>query len=54
MEKSLPVSGSITPVDKDVTGGKTIQITATYTDKGGIKRKPLSGVDVLYIEPVKK
>lgn len=54
MQKSLPVSGSITPSDKEVAGGKTIQITATYTDKGGVKRKPLSGVDVLYIEPLKK
>lgn len=44
--KSLPASGVITPSAKDVEGGKTIQITATYTDKG---KKPLTGVEVVYV-----
>ncbi len=43
--KSLPAVGAITPSAKDVEGGKMIQISATYTDKGGVGRKPLSGSD---------
>jgi hypothetical protein len=50
-EKSLPISGSITPSAKDVEGGKTILITAAYTDKG---KKPLTGVESVYVEAVKK
>jgi cytochrome c len=50
-EKSLPISGSITPSSKDVEGGKTILITAAYTDKG---KKPLTGVESVYVEAVKK
>lgn len=46
MAKSLPATGSITPTAKEVEGGKTIQITATYTDKG---KKPLTGVEMVYI-----
>jgi cytochrome c len=43
--KSLPAVGTITPSAKDVEGGKLMQISATYTDKGGAGRKPLSGSD---------
>jgi glucose/arabinose dehydrogenase/cytochrome c551/c552 len=47
-EKSLPAQGSITPADGSV--GKLMQISATYTDKGGAGRKPLSGSDFAFLE----
>ncbi|HLO80652.1 MAG TPA: c-type cytochrome, partial [Chitinophagaceae bacterium] len=54
-EKSLPAQGSITPSDKDIEGGKLMQISATYTDKGGAGRKPLSGSDAAFVSsPVLK
>lgn len=47
--KSLPAQGSITPTAKDVEGGKTMQITASYTDKGGAGRKPQTGVEAVFL-----
>jgi cytochrome c len=47
--KSLPASGSITPSEKDVEGGKTMQISASYTDKGGAGRKPQTGMEAVYL-----
>lgn len=47
--KSLPAQGSITPSEKDVEGGKTMQITASYTDKGGAGRKPQTGVEAVFL-----
>jgi glucose/arabinose dehydrogenase/cytochrome c551/c552/type 1 glutamine amidotransferase len=47
--KSLPAQGSIVPTEKDVEGGKTMQITASYTDKGGAGRKPQTGVEAVYL-----
>jgi glucose/arabinose dehydrogenase/cytochrome c551/c552/type 1 glutamine amidotransferase len=41
--KTLPQQGSITPAEKDLSGGKVMQISASYTDKGGPKIKPLTG-----------
>jgi glucose/arabinose dehydrogenase/cytochrome c551/c552 len=41
---SLPASGRIIPASKDVGPGKWLQLTATYTDKGGSQVKPLTGV----------
>jgi len=48
-EKSLPAEGSIVPTAKDVEGGRTLQISATYTDQGAPGRKPMSGADAVYI-----
>ena len=48
--KSLPPNGSITATDKEAKGGRLMQITATYTDKGGKKAKPLTGGDVLALK----
>jgi len=42
-EKSLPPQGTITPSASDLSGGKLMQISASYTDKGGAKIKPLTG-----------
>lgn len=39
---SLPASGTITPTEQDMGPGNLMQITATYTDKGGPGIKPLS------------
>jgi cytochrome c551/c552 len=47
--KSLPAQGSITPSAKEVDGGKTMQITASYTDKGGAGRKPQTGVEAVFL-----
>jgi cytochrome c551/c552 len=47
--KSLPAQGSITPSAKEVEGGKTMQITASYTDKGGAGRKPQTGVEAVFL-----
>jgi cytochrome c551/c552 len=44
---SLPAKGSITPTEKDLGKGNQMQITATYTDKGGSGLRPQSGVGVL-------
>jgi|688.fasta_scaffold01128_31 glucose/arabinose dehydrogenase/cytochrome c551/c552 len=44
---SLPAKGSITPTEKDLGKGNLMQITATYTDKGGAGIRPQSGVGVL-------
>jgi cytochrome c len=52
-EKSLPAQGNIVPAEGSV--GKLMQISATYTDKGGTGRKPLSGSDYAFLEsPVLK
>jgi glucose/arabinose dehydrogenase/cytochrome c551/c552 len=48
--KSLPAQGTITPTAKDIEGGKRMMITATYTDKGGQGRKPLSSSDAAVIK----
>ena len=48
--KSLPAIGSITATDKEAKGGRLMQITATYTDKGGKNAKPLTGGDVLALK----
>ena len=44
---SLAAKGSITPTEKDLGKGNLMQITATYTDKGGSGLRPQSGVGVL-------
>jgi cytochrome c551/c552 len=44
---SLAVKGSITPTEKDLGKGNLMQITATYTDKGGSGLRPQSGVGLL-------
>jgi cytochrome c551/c552 len=44
---SLPAKGSITPTEKDLGNGNQMQITATYTDKGGSGIRPQSGVGML-------
>jgi glucose/arabinose dehydrogenase/cytochrome c551/c552 len=44
---SLPSSGTIRPTEKDVAGSKVMQISASYTDKGGPQAKPLTGYAVL-------
>jgi hypothetical protein len=49
-QKSLPAVGTITPTEKDVAGDKMLQISATYTDKGGAAKKPLSGSDFAFVE----
>ena len=48
-EKSLPAQGSVTPTAKEVEGGKTMQLSASYTDKGGPGRKPQTGYDAVYL-----
>jgi glucose/arabinose dehydrogenase/cytochrome c551/c552/type 1 glutamine amidotransferase len=53
-QKSLPVEGSITPTEKDVQGGKLMQISATYLDKGGVNRKPLTGSNSVVIKSAEK
>jgi glucose/arabinose dehydrogenase/cytochrome c551/c552 len=47
--KSLPVQGSVTPAEKDLSGGKVMQLSASYTDKGGAKIKPLTGYNSVVI-----
>ena len=42
---SLPSSGSIVPTDSDMGPGNLMQITASYTDKGGFGIKPLSSAN---------
>ena len=44
-EKSLPMQGTITPSASDLAGGKRLQLSASYTDKGGAKIKPLTGYE---------
>ena len=47
--KSLPPEGAITPTANDVDGGKAMQISATYTDKGGPAIKSLTGGNIVII-----
>ena len=47
--KSLPAQGSVTPTAKDVEGGKTMQLSASYTDKGGPGRKPQTGYEAVFL-----
>lgn len=49
-EKSLPANGSVTATEKEAKGGRLMQITATYTDKGTKKAKPLTGGDVIALK----
>lgn len=42
MAASLPAKGSVVPTEKDMGTGNIMQITATYSDKGGKGMKPLS------------
>jgi cytochrome c551/c552 len=49
-EKSLPANGAITATEKEAKGGRLMQITATYTDKGSKKAKPLTGGDVIALK----
>ena len=49
-EPSLPAKGSITPTEKDMSKGNMMQITATYTDKGGKGLRPQSGVGNLILK----
>ena len=49
-EPSLPSKGSITPTEKDMGRGNIMQITATYTDKGGKGLRPQSGVGNLILK----
>ena len=48
-EPSLPAKGSITPSEKNMGRGNIMQITATYTDKGGKGLRPQSGVGNLIL-----
>lgn len=47
---SLPAKGTITPSDKDMGRANIMQITATYTDKGGKGLRPQSGVGNLILK----
>jgi cytochrome c551/c552 len=49
-QKTLPAEGSVTPTEKDVQGGKLMQISATYLDKGGVNRKALTGSNSVIIK----
>ena len=49
-EPSLPSKGTITPTEKDMGRGNIMQITATYTDKGGKGLRPQSGVGNLVLK----
>ncbi len=44
---SLPSKGTVTPTEKDLGRGNLMQITATYTDKGGPGIRPQSGFGVI-------
>jgi cytochrome c551/c552 len=46
---SLPSKGSVIPTAKDLGNGNIMQITATYTDKGGKGIRPQSGVGNLIL-----
>jgi len=50
MAKSLAPEGVIVPTEKDVSGGKDMQISATYTDKGGAGIKSLTGGNIAVIK----
>jgi len=50
MAKSLVPEGVIVPTEKDVSGGKDMQISATYTDKGGAGIKSLTGGNIAVIK----
>jgi hypothetical protein len=45
--KVLPIEGQVLPTADDVKGGKALQLSAAYTDKGGNGLKPLSGAAVV-------
>jgi glucose/arabinose dehydrogenase/cytochrome c551/c552 len=47
--KTLAPEGTITPTENDVSGGKAMQISATYTDRGGPGIKSLTGGNVAII-----
>lgn len=47
---SLPSKGTITATEKDMSNGNMMQITATYTDKGGPGIRPQSGVGTLLLK----
>jgi len=47
---SLPAKGTITPTEKDMGRANIMQITATYTDKGGKGLRPQSGVGNLILK----
>jgi cytochrome c551/c552 len=47
--KSLPPQGTITPSAGDLSGGKLMQISASYTDRGGAKIKPLTGYNSIVL-----
>jgi cytochrome c len=44
---TMAAEGKIVPTAKDAASGKTLQISASYTDKGGNGAKPLTGEDLL-------
>ncbi|WP_336514737.1 ThuA domain-containing protein [Pollutibacter soli] len=50
VQKSLPAEGSIVASSKDAEGNKFMQITATYTDKGGAGISPLTGAAVVLLK----
>jgi cytochrome c len=47
---SLPSKGTITATEKDMGNGNMMQITATYTDKGGPGIRPQSSVGTLLLK----
>ena len=47
---SLPAKGTISATDKEMGSGNMMQITATYTDKGGPGIRPQSGVGTLLLK----
>ncbi len=44
---TLPPAGKVTAETKDVEGGKYMQISASYTDKGGAGITPLTGTNYI-------
>lgn len=45
--KTLPPAGKVTATPKDAEGGKYMQISASYTDKGGAGITPLTGTNYI-------
>ena len=52
--KSLPASGTLNPtLNKPVKDSNSLYISATYTDKGGINIKPLTGNNTVQLRSAK-
>lgn len=46
---SLPRTGEIVPTATQVAGSKLMQISASYTDKGAMKARPLTGFNTIML-----